>query len=121
MPDQSFLSPALKHVCWLHTQRTVGRYLLSNADGRWDGAEKAMRHMELCQFYVALVRGVEVDEARMQFEDDYQAVHTKTQELTSHLDTAIGFPIKGRPDYPELEPKFFSMFHALAMQALGQE
>jgi hypothetical protein len=82
------------------------------------GAEKAQRHMELCQFYVAALRGVSLDDARLHCEDDYQAVHAKTQELTDYLDEAIGFPLAGRPDYDALEPLFFERFHALALDAL---
>lgn len=112
--------PNFKHVCWLHLRHTIARYLMSNAEGRWNGAEKAQRHMELCQFYVAATHGIEVDQVRCDFEDDFQAVHTKTCELTDYLDEAIGFPITGTPDYDKLEPLFFEQFHLLAMQALPQ-
>lgn len=110
-----------KQACWLHLDHTINRYLMSNAEGRWDGAEKAQRHMELCIFYVAVMRGIEEDTVRRTHEEDYQAVHTKTQELTDKLDTAIGFPVKGRPDYDDLAPKFFKKFHRLAMSVLDPE
>lgn len=108
-----------KHVCWLHLQHTIGRYLMSNADGRWDGAEKAVRHRELCQFYVAAVRGRNNPDRVDTTGPDYVAVHEATSALTDRLDEAIGFPIQGRPDYDKLEPLFFEQFHALAMSALG--
>lgn len=109
-----------KHVCWLHTRRIIARYLMSNAEGRWDGAEKAQRHRELCQFYVAAVRVME-DPSRIDVtSSDYLSVHKQTQELTDRLDEAIGFPLAGRPDYDVLEPKFFERFHALAMSVLGE-
>ena len=108
-----------KQACWLNLQHTVMRYLMSNTQGRWDGAEKAHRHDELCRFYVAAIRGVEAEQARRKFEDDYQLVHTHTQSLTSHLDEVIGFPLESpRPDYDSLGPKFFDRFHTLALEAL---
>lgn len=104
-------------ACWLHLQPTIDRYLMSNAEGRWDGAEKAQRHIELCSFYVAIVLDCEPERARRR-ECAYQAVHTATQALTSHLAEAIGFPPQGAPDYDALAPLFFARFHDLAMGAL---
>lgn len=110
----------LKQALRLHCSFAMMRYLMSNSEGRLNGAEKAMRHEELCTFYVAVVRGVEPDDVRRRgFESDYQAVHTKTQELTDYLDEVIGFPLTGRPDYDKLTPLFFERFHALAFEALG--
>ena len=112
-----------KQACRLHLDHAIHRYLMSNADGRQNGGEKAMYHIELCTFYVAAVRGVDdlamVRRGAESLEDDFQAVHDCTQELTSYLDEAIGFPLKGRPDYDALAPLFFERFHSLAMQALG--
>lgn len=113
-----------KQACWLHLSHAIHRYLMSNADGRQSGAEKALRHIELCTFYVAAVRGVDnVDHVRrgipVDLEPDYQAVHKATQALTDHLDEVIGFPLKGRPDYDALAPQFFEKFHTLAMKALS--
>lgn len=110
-----------KHACRLHTGFTIARYLMSNAAGRCDGAEKAQRHRELCQFYVAAVRGHKDPERVDTLSEDYLAVHRKTQELTDYLDTAIGFPLDRRPDYDTLEPKFFEKFHELALAALDGE
>lgn len=112
-------SSLLKNACWLACRFTVHRYLMSCAHGRWDGAEKAMRHIELCTFYVGMHYGVgDVDEVRREYEDDFQRVHDVTQELTDNLDTEIGFPLKSRPDYEIMAPLFFEKFHALAMNAL---
>jgi len=108
-----------KHVCWLHTQFMIARYLMSNAEGREDGAEKALRHRELCKFYVAAVRGTEVDEHSDSLITDYENVHANTQKLTDYMDTEIGFPITGRPDYTLLEKLFFNKFHILALEALN--
>ena len=112
-----------KQACRLHLNFAIHRYLMSNASGRMDGHEKAQRHIELCTFYVAAVRGVDdLDMVRRGLdchEDDYQAVHDATQALTDHLDEVIGFPLEGRPDYGALAPLFFERFHMLAMQALG--
>ncbi|KVP39842.1 hypothetical protein [Burkholderia ubonensis] len=109
-----------RQACWLSMQHTIMRYLMSNAHGRWDGAEKAHRHDELCRFYVAAIRGVETDRVRREYEDDYQLVHDHTQSLTSHLDETIGFPLESIPDYDCLAPKFFARFHELALEALGE-
>ena len=108
-----------KHVCWLHTQHLVNRYLMSNADGREDGAEKAHRHIQLCCFYVAAIRGVEEDSFEAKLGDDFDAVHELTSDFTSYMDEQIGFPLKGRPDYDKLAPLFFEKFHCLALKALG--
>lgn len=108
-----------KHVCWLHTQFNIHRYLMSNADGRLDGAEKAHRHMQLCYFYVAAIRGLEESDHEVKCGDDFDAVHDKTADLTSFLDEEIGFPLKGVPDYDKLAPLFFDKFHALAIEALS--
>lgn len=110
-----------KNACRLHTQFAVGRYLMSNAHGRWDGAEKAQRHLQLCQFYVAAVRGFDDEQKVLLESSDFKAVHKETQKLTDHLDEVIGFPLDSTPDYEKLEPLFFERFHALALQALGIE
>lgn len=109
-----------KQACWLHLSFTVHRYLMCNAHGRWDGAEKAQRHDEMCRFYVAIVHEIEdVDLVRRTHEDAYQAVHSKTQALTDNLDSEINFPLSSRPDYKALAPLFFERFHDLAMGALA--
>lgn len=107
-----------KNACRLHTSFNIARYLMSNAYGRWDGAEKAQRHIELCKFYVAAVRGLNDAEKVQMTSGDFQAVHSLTQQLTDNLDEAIGFPLEKTPDYEKLEPLFFEKFHKLALQAL---
>lgn len=109
-----------KNAARVHTRFAIIRYLISNAYLRWDGAEKAQRHDELCRFYVAAVRGCDPDLARRDFTDDWEKVHTATAALTDHLDTAIGFPTDSTPDYDRLTPLFFERFHALAMEALAE-
>lgn len=109
-----------KQACWLHLSFIINRYLMSCAEGRWDGAEKAQRHDELCKFYVAVVRGLDSEDlVRRHHEDDYQGVHSITQALTDNLDTEIHFPLTGRPDYEQLAPLFFERFHDLAMRAMA--
>ncbi len=108
-----------KNACWQSIHFPIMRYLMSNADGRWDGAEKAQRHLEMSYFYVAVVKGLDVDAVRLNEDEAYMAVHDATQALTDNLDEAIGFPLRGRPDYEALAPVFFEKFHALALQALG--
>lgn len=110
----------LEWACRVHTDHMVHRYLLSNSKGRLDGAEKALRHLELCAFYVAVVYGyASPEEARQEHHEAWLKVHTATQALTDYLDEQIGFPLDCRPDYDLLAPKFFKKFHALAMQALA--
>jgi hypothetical protein len=96
------------------------RYLLSCSHGRWDGAEKATRHIELCNYYVATFLGGTLDDAMADHETAWRAVHDATQELTDNLDTAIGFPLEERPDYEMLVPKFFAEFHRIAIGVLAQ-
>lgn len=110
-----------KQACWLHLSFCINRYLMSNAEGRYDGAEKAMCHIDLCTFYVAAFHGINhVDTVRREREDEFQAVHEATQELTGYLDEKIGFPLKGRPDYDTLAPLFFETFHKIAMETLSK-
>lgn len=106
-----------KQACWIANSFTIHRYLMSNADGRWDGFEKAQCHMTLCKFYVAVFHGLDVDDLEV-INDDYEAIHTATQQLTDNLDEMIGFPLKGRPEYDELAPKFFEIFHQIVMETL---
>jgi hypothetical protein len=109
----------LEWACRVHTNYAVHRYLMSNAQGREDGAEKAARHLELCAFYVAVVHGyADPDDARRERHDEWLRVHEATQALTDNLDEEIGFPLDRRPNYDILAPAFFKRFHALAMQAL---
>lgn len=105
-----------KQSCWNHCSFIIGRYLMSNAEGRWDGVEKALRHMELCKFYVSVARQIEIDKVDICEDELYLKIHEYTAEkLTNRLDETIGFPIQGRPDYDNLEPLFFKKFHTLAM------
>ena len=107
-----------KNAARIHTHFMVARYLMANADGRQDGAEKSQRHIELCAFYVAAIHGADPEQVICDYTEDFEAVHEATQELTSYLDEQIGFPLTGRPDYDRLGPLFFERFHELAMTAL---
>lgn len=109
----------LKQACWLHLDHAIHRYLLSNADGRENPGEKAEQHLAMSYFYVAMHKGIELEQVRLHHHDAYMAVHDHTQSLTSYLDEQIGFPLRGRPDYEDLAPKFFEKFHALALEALA--
>ncbi|HEX7330347.1 MAG TPA: hypothetical protein VF290_02540 [Pyrinomonadaceae bacterium] len=110
-----------KNACRIYTEWIIDRYLMSNALNRIDPAEKAERHIQLCKFYVAAVRGCSLDNAMSDFEDDFDRLHDESQELTSSLDTEIGFPLDQTPDYANLNPKFFERFHAIACRVLGVE
>lgn len=103
-----------KQACKISLSWTINRYLISNAHGRWDGAEKAQRHIELCKFYTAVFLGLDEDDVEVACSDLFQRIHEVTQELTGSMDTEIGFPLNERPDYDELVPKFFERFHELA-------
>lgn len=120
MTEQTQPTDALRNSLWLALDHTMLRYLLSCSHGRWDGAEKATRHIELCNHYVATFLGGSLDDAMGDHEAAWTAVHEATQELTDNLDTAIGFPLDSRPDYETLVPKFFEEFHRLATGALAK-
>ena len=60
-----------KNVCRIHTAWIIDRYLMSNAVNRCDPAEKAERHIDLCRFYVAAVRGCSPEDAMSDYEDDF--------------------------------------------------
>lgn len=109
-----------KHACWLALQRECAQYLIANSHGRRDGAMKAHWHMELCKFYTSVANGgSDPDYIRREHEEVYQRVHNHTQQLTDRLDEVIGFPLKERPDYDVMLPRFFEHFHRLALEALG--
>lgn len=114
-------SARLKHSLWLHLEQAVARYLMCNAHGRWDGAEKAERHNQMCSFYVAVWLGIEPDAVGKfpRAAHAFQTVRVATRELTDYLDERIDFPLAGTPDYDALAPKFFEQFHHLAVKALG--
>ena len=112
-----------KNACQLATHHTVARYLMSNADGRWDGAEKAQRHIELCAFYTCVALGIPDQDLALSTDEGealFDAIHDITQEMTDNMDETIGFPVKGRPDYDTLIPAFFEEFHRLAMVAVTE-
>ena len=101
-------------------QFSIHRCLMSNAHGRWNGAEKSQRHIELCSIYLAVLHGTDQESAMTDHEIQFRAVHEKTQELTDALDEEIGFPLESRPDYDKLAPLFFDKFIELAEAAVGK-
>jgi hypothetical protein len=106
-----------RHACWISMQHHVYRYLMNNAEGRWDGALKAHNHIELCCFIIAAWTGEERDSVNT-IHPLFHAVHEGTQELTGYLDEVIGFPLTGKPDYKYLAPKFFDVFYRMALEAM---
>lgn len=118
-PAASSDAEKLKQACWLHLNHAIHRYLISNADGRENPGEKAEQHLVMSYFYVAMHKGLEIEDVRLDHHDANMAVHDHTQSLNSYLDEQIGFPLRGWPDYDDLAPKFFERFHALAMEALA--
>jgi hypothetical protein len=120
----------INHLLWLLMERPIHRYLMSNAEGRLDGAEKAEQHIQMSYIYVASRMGTPIDLApRIRYNwyakdgTEYEAflykhIHDETAEnLTDYMDEVIGFPITGRPDYNDLAPKFFKEFLRIADKA----
>ena len=109
----------LKNACRAGVGRSCAHYILANQ--HCDGALKAHKHDELCRFYVSVVLGCDPDDARQRrrggSEIIYQRIHDHTSNLTSYMDTEIGFKIGERNDLDVLEPAFFEKFHALALEA----
>jgi hypothetical protein len=105
-----------KNACRIHLDLLVNRYLLANTAGRASGAEKALTHRAICDFYIAAFNGVEVEQVGRYYGQQHKALHLHTQSLTDNLDEKIGFPYSGHPDHEELVPKFFEQIHALAME-----
>lgn len=99
----------------------IHRYLMSNADGRWNGAEKAERHVILTQIFIQTRLGIEdYEDVNLGIHEEFEIVHRGTQPLTSHLDEVIGFELEGRPSYETLVPKFFDKFIELADKSLNE-
>ena len=112
------LQERLRQSAKIHTFFDVHRYLMANAHGRRDGAEKARRYRNLCCYYVSVYLGIDPDAVDLECAE-YVAVHEATQDgLTDCLDESIGFPTDSRPDYDALAPLFFERFHELAVNAL---
>jgi hypothetical protein len=113
-----------KRALWQLMRFHIHRYLMSNTQGRLDGFEKAQRHLELSEIYVKVRLGLGWDyglEDRDDMYDIQMKVHDATQAMTSHMDTAIGFPVfDNRPDYDDLAPKFFEKFLELADAEMAQ-
>ena len=114
------MEEAFKRACYLANEWTINRYLMANADGRWNGAEKAQRHADLCEFYVKALTGVR--DTGHGVCEHFKQLHRATEDgLTDHLDEVIGFPLKGRPDYDTLVPAFFEKWHEIAMNIFGKD
>ncbi|MHB1696539.1 MAG: hypothetical protein ACYCSQ_00305 [bacterium] len=103
-----------KNSCREYTRITIFHYLRCHEKGFTVGAAKATHHRELCKFYVNIFLGPGHDRGRGYIL--YDLIHDKTQELTAYLDKKIGFPLDSKPNYKELEPKFFDIFHELAIK-----
>jgi len=112
------ITEMFKRACKIQTQHAVFRYLIANTQGRLDGAEKAQRHKELCDFYVAIWKGCDPDLAMRYHRDEWDAIHTATQEMTNHLDK-IGMPTDhSHPKYEDIADRFFDGFHDIAMKLI---
>jgi hypothetical protein len=110
----------LKRSLWNAAEHKINRHLMSNAHGRWDGAEKGETHRELCRLFISALLDRDI-ESVSSITPEFKAVHEGTQALTAYLDEVIGFPLDDdRPDYEGLAPKFFEHFYTLAQAALAQ-
>ena len=110
-------SMRFNHALWLLMEFNVNRYLMCNAEGRLDGFEKAKNHIELCYIYMAAMLGMSKEKVGSRYRKLFMLIHDNTQYLTGYMDTEIGFPITGRPDYHKLAPLFFTKFIELAHEA----
>ena len=108
----------LANACQIALYQTIFRYLMAHEEGRWDGFEKALRHKELIQFYIAMNSGVVSPENIAVNTQSYITLHEATRVITDNLDTAIGFPLTGKPDYDQLVPAFFSLIHTIICDTL---
>ena len=115
MQEKSTYKELFKKVCRADTSFYICRYLIANTDGRLDGAEKAEKHILLCEYYLEAFAIEKYSDDWMEL---FEQIHDNTQELTDKMDEKIGFPIKGRPDYDSLEPKFFDIFHSIATKTI---
>lgn len=109
----------LDAACRIYLTPLIARYLLVHQEGRLDGVEKATRHREMCQFYVAVHRGLSDPDLIPVTDALYNNIHEDTRALTDYLDESIGFPLVGQPDYDRLVPLFFERFHSLALFCLS--
>lgn len=111
----------LKNALYILTQDLVHGYLRCNMYEHASGYDKAMTHIALCTVFVAVWKGVSQERVRFLHEDEYQAVHDDTQELTGYMDKVIGFdPEDKEPDYHGLGLKFFENFYKLATKTLNK-
>lgn len=103
----------LKNACRIHTHFACARYIISVY--RLDGAEKATRHIELCEFYATMADRPKTDL--------WTLIHADTKVLTDNLDTHCGFSYDGNlpGESDKWVKKFFNKFHAIAMKTITRE
>ena len=112
---------ALRNACWLGAQHIIVRYLLANQIGRINGADKAFRHRDLCDFYAAVLTGEAIEFVAWKELEVHQAIHRKTQlALTDRLDETIGFDPGGRSDLEQDARRFFEVFHRVAFEVAAE-
>ena len=114
------LQKRVDHACRIVLFPIIYRYLLSHEYERWNGVEKAHRHREMIQFYLAMQAGVSDPEEIDVTDAGYKRLHDATRVVTDLLDEVIGFPLMGKPDYDRLVPLFFEAFHRIVC-SLAQE
>tara|TARA_R110002051_G_scaffold307872_1_gene379137 strand:+ start:55 stop:477 length:423 start_codon:yes stop_codon:yes gene_type:complete len=112
---------ALRNACWLGVNFAIARYLMANLQSRLNGVEKADRHRELCNFYVAILTGEDPDRAASFQPEIHDAIHRRTQaRLTDRLDEAIGFDPNGGSDHLADMRSFFEIFHETAFAVAAE-
>lgn len=117
MPDR------LRSAMWHLTCHDMERYLQANASGGPFHAKGAI-HRRLVGYYVAVWYGLDdlyvIEDAGVHAPDVTMAVHLATQQVTSYLDEAIGFPVdNSRIDYAHYTPLLFAKFHEVAVATLA--
>lgn len=102
------------NLLWLGMEFAIHRYLIVNTRSGGNGYEKAARHIELSQCYVASHIGCNLD-GTYKHHDKVMRIHDATNKLTSYMDKEIGFQIDSDDmNYDKMARKFFNRFIELA-------
>ena len=87
----------------------IHRYLMSCTYGRYDGNEKAERHIEISSILVSFILLEKYSELK-HFEIMFKVHDYLAEILTDRLDEVIDFPINDKVyDYDEYVNKFFNI------------
>jgi len=83
-----------KYLLFKLMEMDIRKYLISNTKDLCNGSMKAHQHKILCATYLSYhyLRDITEDTLYL-VDDEYELVHTKTQQLTGYLDEVIKFPL----------------------------